>query len=350
MSNILRNVSKKHASEDVVYHCLYMFYFLGVRKSRLAKLFHKDVGTISCWITRFEEAGYYSRKKTRQIARKFDDEMQQWIVDLYKANPVLFLEEAKEKFEKQFQMKISISSICLILHKAGFSYKVLERRAIQVTYSSISRFHEEISSIAWIYSMLLFLDEVSFDSRGMLRSRGYGIRGERLIFRGEFIRRPRESFLCFLGETGIIESYSTEGTFTRQKFFQACKDMALGGKVQQYPGKHSIWILDGARIHCDPEIIYYLRSLGIFPIFLPAYCPFLNPIEIIFGLIKKYLKKTYVENSKKSLHNIVVEALMEFESFRATNLFRKCGYMANGTFNAGSAMGQSAEDIGFKKQ
>jgi transposase len=85
--------------------------------------------------------------------------------------------------------------------------------------------------------------------------------------------------------------------------------MALGGKVEEYPGKHSIWVLDGARIHCDSEIIYFLRSLGfpifpIFPIFLPPYCPFLNPIEIIFGLIKKHLKKNYIQNSKRFLYDL----------------------------------------------
>jgi transposase len=207
-----------------------MYYFLGIKKPRLAQLFHKTSGTITCWITKFEEKGYYSKKKSKQVAKKFDEEKRQWIVDLYTKNPVLFLDEAKEKFEKEFQMTISVSSICLILHQAGFSYKALERRAIQVTYDSIARFHEELSSITWLYSMLLFLDEVSFDSRGMLRNLGYGIYGQRLIFRGEFVRRPRESFLCFLGETGIVEYYSTEGNIHSSEVFPGLQRHGIGWK------------------------------------------------------------------------------------------------------------------------
>ena len=65
--------------------------------------------------------------------------------------------------------------------------------------------------------------------------------------------------------------------------------------MQQYPGRYSVWILDGASIHCDKYITYFLRSLGIYTIFLPAYCPFFNPIEIIFGNMKS-TRRSYVEN------------------------------------------------------
>lgn len=53
-----------------------------------------------------------------------------------------------------------------------------------------------------------------------------------------------------------------------------------------------MFIFDGEEIHCYAKLIEYLRSSGIIPIFLPAYCPFLNPIEFVFGLVKRRLKKT----------------------------------------------------------
>ena len=69
----------------------------------------------------------------------------------------------------------------------------------------------------------------------------------------------------------------TEGTFNRLKFFNYLKELIESGAIQKYPGRNSIWIMDGARIHCHENIVYYLRLCGIIPLFLPAYCPFYNP-------------------------------------------------------------------------
>jgi transposase len=75
--------------------------------------------------------------------------------------------------------------------------------------------------------------------------------------------------------------------------------------IKHYPGTHSVWILDGASIHCDPGIVNYLRALGVIVLFLPAYCPFFNPIEIMFGLVKKKMQRFYVENGNGELLTFV---------------------------------------------
>lgn len=285
MSMILYKTSKQHASSDVVYYCLYGYFFLGERKSKLARMYNKNKSTICRWIKKYLENGFYSRSETRKLA-KFNDEQQQWLLNLYNKKPTIYLHEAKFYFVRKFQVPISASSICRILHHAGYTWKTLERRAMQIKEDDISRFFFEISAIQWDLSALTFLDEVSFDNRGMLRNKGYGIKGQRLVHSGEFVRKPRISLLCFLGQTGLQASYQTEGTFTRKIFFDYVRDFALSKKVETYPGRHSVFILDGARIHCDSNITV---------IFLPAYCPFYNPVEIIFGLCKRSIKKSYRE-------------------------------------------------------
>ena len=95
----------------------------------------------------------------------------------------------------------------------------------------------------------------------------------------------------------------------------------------------SVWILDGARIHCHPDIVYYLRSLGIVPIFLPAYCPFFNPVEVLFGLIKKAVKRRYKEGSNVPLAVSVAQTLEQFQSFDLTKVFEHCGWKLSGVFD-----------------
>jgi hypothetical protein len=141
------------------------------------------------------------------------------------------------------------------------------------------RFIQELSTIEWGHQNLVFLDEVSFDNRGMIRKHGYAIKSRELALRGSFRRLPRTSLLALIGANGLIDFFDTEGTFDRVKFFTCCRKFAYStrGNIRQYPGHNSVRI-DGAIIHCDPEIVHFLRSIGVMPIFLPACCPFFSSV------------------------------------------------------------------------
>lgn len=334
MNVILENVRHRQATKNTKYYCLYNYYVLGIKRSHLAIIYCKSKTTISSWIAEYERSGAFGTGSRQATFPKFDHMKRKWITDLYEKLPTLYLDEAKQRFTSHFGVPISVSSICKILHAHGLSWKVLERRAIQIRESEVVKYSRELCCFQWDHPQLVFLDEVSFDNRDMWRTRGYGLIGQKVVYKGEFRRRPRVSTLCFLGYQGILDSFETEGTFTRQKFFDACRKMALtNGNIRSYPGQFSVWIMDGARIHCDKNIIKYLRSLGIIPIFLPPYCPFYNPVEIVFGLIKRYVRRHYEENKDVPMSVIVGAALTKFTSYDCTNLFRKCGYFPGGVFD-----------------
>ncbi|KAG6961109.1 hypothetical protein JG687_00007844 [Phytophthora cactorum] len=54
----------------------------------------------------------------------------------------------------------------------------------------VFRFVEELSNIDWSHHNLVFLDEVSFDNRGMIRKRGYALKGKKKLA----IRLPNIQF------------------------------------------------------------------------------------------------------------------------------------------------------------
>ncbi|KAH9083997.1 Serine/threonine-protein Kinase rio2 [Aphanomyces euteiches] len=267
------------------------------------------------------------RTKIARLLSKSLSTQQEWIVDFYKQNPVAFLDEAKKAFELRFKKYISVSSVWRIIHKFGFTWKILERRAMQ---DDVFRFFHELASINWSYHNIEFLDEVSFDSRGMLRKREYDIKGRKLCCRGEFDRKPRVSMLCFIDVNGMVQVFDAIGIFDRHKFFKSC---AIHSKrCSIYPGKGSIWILDGASIHCHADIVYSLRSLGIIPIFLPAYCPFFNPIEYVFGLIKKAFRRHYKESETRDLMHFVMSIMKKFQNYDLFRIYHHCGYTRQGRF------------------
>nr|XP_029707840.1 uncharacterized protein LOC115254456 [Aedes albopictus] len=348
MADILKKVRNEFASTNTVYHCLYDYYYLGIDKESLSKIYAKHRTTIANWIRKYEENGFFTRKEKQKVYIQFDPEHRRWLVNLYQKCPIIYLDEAKSAFEREFHKAISTSSISRILHAEGLSWKVLERRAVQIRIQDIYRFVSDMAIVKWDIHSLVFLDEVSFDNRCMLRNKGYAPVGEKLVYRGEFVRRPRCSMLSFMGYDGLLETYSTEGTFTREKFFSCVRAFATAGRVQRNPGKYSLWILDGARIHCHKSIVEYLRSLGIIVVFLPAYAPFYNPIEFLFGYIKKYLKRVYVENSRMDLTAVVAAALRHFKNYDCSKMFANCGYLPGGQFDPSRGLGQDMEQFGFK--
>ncbi|GMF90591.1 unnamed protein product [Phytophthora fragariaefolia] len=207
----------------------------------------------------------------------------------------------------------------------------------------VFRFVEELSHINWCHSNLVFLDEVSFDNRGMIWKRGYSLKGQTIAIRGAFQRKPRVSVLAFMGVNGVIDYYDTQGTLDRVEFVKCCQDFAYSesGSVRQYPGRNSVWILDGASIHRDPDIVHFLRSIGIVPIFLPAYCPFFNPIEFLFGYIKRSFQRHYVESSNRDLLPFVVGIFGRFEIFNMAKVFQHCGWTVQSHFDPSKPMSKT---------
>lgn len=342
-------VKHKQASTNTKYHCLYDYYMLGQSTTQLGKLYGKSQTTITNWITKYETEGEVCRRKNREMVyKKFSKEKRDWLVELFKERPILYRNEAKLLFMEKFGQSISVSCIHTILTEANMTWQRLERRAIQMQTMDVLRYCEELSMISWILEMLVFLDEVSFDNLDMLRKNGYGVKGQRLLYRSEFCRKARVSLLCFLGVNGLLNTFMTENTFTRMKFVECCREFATGhrSKVKQYPGVNSIWIMDGARIHTSEPLVNYLRALGIYVIFLPAYAPMFNPIEILFGIAKQKFKKSYEENPSIALSIRIAEVFNSFTYKSMRKIFEKCGYQ-NGKFDPSKGLGQNI-NLGFE--
>ena len=357
----IKNATKGHASIEVKYHAVYVHFFLGKSKKEVARCFNKAPSTVGEWVKEFKEHDGFNPKERKVKFRKLTPEKRQWVLDYYNKNPVAFLEETKDAYREQWGQEVSTVSIWRILRAAGLTWKVLhccltvldtiavsprpiiyppiaqklERRAIQIRMDAIVRFLQELDSIDWSPANIFFLDEVSFDNRGMRRTHGYGQKGAPLVVAGEYARFPRVSMLCFISINGLVDAFTTEGTFTRKSFLDCCLEMLARPDVTAYPGPGSVWILDGAKIHCHPNIVQILREAGIVPIFLPPYCPFWNPIEIFFGIVKRKLRRSYAEGKlkPKELEGFVNDVMFDFIGEDFTNLFAHCGYEGVRLFN-----------------
>ena len=98
-------------------------------------------------------------------------------------------------------------------------------------------------------------------------------------------------------------------------------------QMTPYPGKHSVIVLDNARIHKNANWINMVHDAGGRVEFLPPYSPDLNPIELAFSTVKSWLKRhnDYVKANDNE-HSLML-ACAEISSDKAEGYFKSCMYL-----------------------
>ena len=98
--------------------------------------------------------------------------------------------------------------------------------------------------------------------------------------------------------------------------------------MNSYPNKHSVLVLDNARIHHDDILIEYIEAFGGRVEFLPPYSPDFNPIETCFSVIKSFLKKhrDFVQSCNNAKYPLLV-ACSQITPQMAAEFFKNSIYM-----------------------
>jgi transposase len=61
--------------------------------------------------------------------------------------------------------------------------------------------------------------------------------------------------------------------------------------MNPYPAKHSVLVMDNARIHHNDDLVAAVEDIGGRVLYLPPYSPDLNPIETAFSAMKSWLRR-----------------------------------------------------------
>ena len=156
-----------------------------------------------------------------------------------------------------------------------------------------SKILKNYNRLAPFYSypdQLVFVDETSKDGRHSIRKFARSLKGTPAIVNLPTTRGKRVSVLAAMTTTGFKGYVTTEGTYDRQKFHEGFHQAILPC-LNPWPLPNSIVIMDNAKIHMYPELADLIHSAGALLFYLPPYCPHLNPIEIGFGQLKKWIQK-----------------------------------------------------------
>ncbi|CEO96740.1 hypothetical protein PBRA_005344 [Plasmodiophora brassicae] len=202
--------------------------------------------------------------------------------------------------------------------------------------------------VRWSRESLVFLDEFGVDNRDMLRTKGFCLVGKRLIYRGQFSRKPRRSMLAFASVRGLETFSLWKGLSIARHFSTAvvssfCIILTYARiRVVCLSGSWTVLgsiAIQASSISCD--------RWALCRFFLPAYCPFYNSIELLFGMIKRRLRELYDERSGSDITAVINDVLVEFSNRSMEEVFKKCGYVCDHEFDPSIGMHCDLKDLEF---
>lgn len=166
---------------------------------------------------------------------------------------------------------------------------------------------------------LVFIDETSTNTK-MTRLRGRAPRGERLYASAPFGHWQTQTFIAGLRQDQLVAPWIIDGAMNRAVF-----DHYVETQLAPTLSKGDVVILDNLPSHKSEKAAQILKDEDAWFLFLPAYSPDLNPIEMAFSKLKAHLRKA-AARTYDALWRAVGDICDLFNPTECWNFFDEAGY------------------------
>jgi transposase len=169
---------------------------------------------------------------------------------------------------------------------------------------------------------LVFLDEVGF-SLALYLLYGWGHRKKRLVESVPLSRGKNWSVLGALASEGMVATVGKLGAMKRidvERFleFNLLPKLPTG----------SVLVWDNATIHKGGRIAEIVAKAGCFILYLSPYSPDFSPIELAWGWIKQYVRRS-CPRDEQARQEAVERSIANLPNNFTKPWFAKCGYSLN---------------------
>lgn len=171
----------------------------------------------------------------------------------------------------------------------------------------------------WDVRRLIFLDETGLNTK-MTRLYGRSTRGTRCLGQAPHGHWSTSTFIGALRHDRLSAPWVIDGPIDGLLFLTYL-DKVLGPEL--LPG--DVVICDNLSSHKVSGVRETLEKRGARLLYLPAYSPDLNPIEMAFSKLKAALRRA-AQTTFEGLIEAVKNALNTFSSSHCSNFFRHASY------------------------
>jgi transposase len=167
--------------------------------------------------------------------------------------------------------------------------------------------------------MLVFIDE-TWTKTNMTRPEGRSERGKRLVGAVPFGKWQTSTFIAGLRQDGMIAPGVFEGAINGEMFL-AYVEQNLTRDLR----KGDVVIMDNLGSHKVAGVREAIEAAGATLLYLPAYSPDLNPIEMAFAKLKALLRAKALRTGD-ALWKALGDLVGCFSAAECANYLRHAGY------------------------
>ena len=325
-------------SPDLRWRIVSLIHIYDLDLKFISELFGPKTRTIQRWYRRFLATGDVADAPVTMKRSRWPPHVCKAVEEYVKGHPTFYIEELQDFLREQYPelRNVSTSTICRALNfDLQLTRKKLTKAAREALPEEILIYKAKLDAIYSYPDQLVFLDETSKDGRDAFRRYARSKRGTKAVVKLPFSRGNRVSVMAALDSKGFLAWRSTSGTFTRKKFHDAFAE-AVVPHLNPWPLPRSIVIMDNAKIHMFKELEETVHQCGAKLIFLPPYSPELNPIEIAFGQLKRWIQR-HANLCFPMCPEKVLEVAMPLcteQQSGAEGIYSHCGYAESALRNS----------------
>jgi len=199
-----------------------------------------------------------------------------YLIELIQHRPDWFLNELQGLLERNRFISVHYTTIHRELLRAGISLKKFRKVASERNEDLRADFIRQMAR--YEPEELIFIDKASKDERTPVRRYGHGPRSEQASIIGPFVHGKRLSAVAAMSTDGVIAGKVVLGSFDQVRYIEFIELFVvsiwlvnllsgLNYYVQlplctRWPGKHSVLVMDNARIHHGEEICELVMQHG----------------------------------------------------------------------------------------
>lgn len=166
---------------------------------------------------------------------------------------------------------------------------------------------------------LVFIDETATTTK-MTRLRGRALHGQRLKARAPFGHWKTQTFIAGLRCDGLTAPWIIDRPMTKEIF-----EIYVETQLAPTLDRGDIVICDNLSSHKSEKAKQILKERGAWFLYLPAYSPDLNPIEMAFSKLKAHLRRIGARTID-DLWKAVGSICDLYSPEECHNYFKKAGY------------------------
>jgi transposase len=232
--------------------------------------------SISRWLKCIDRAAYTPRSlmtKTQMVS--------QLVRDTVQCNPLTPVSDIQKKIQTSLNVSVSPQLIRSVLRSLGYSRKKARFCGRPATQDARkNEFIVQRDCFRRDQRQFVAIDETAFGRYSHSHVMGYAPKGQPLYVSKKRPRVTTTSVVACVSEKGLIGMQSLQNqAFNTDSFLYFLRSLNLPSRT--------VIILDNVRFHHSKLVKEYASQAGIDLLYVPPYCPWFNPIEFCFSVVKR---------------------------------------------------------------